>query len=152
MRPELVTRLSAFATAIVIVNLLLEYQSSHQPSASARAPVIHEVNMVLDGTRYEFRPARLVARPGDLIRFVNVTGGPHNVAFWEDSLPPAVLQALDEAMGGDKLGPGLSPLLIEPGETYEIRIPSLPVGRYAFTCIPHMAMRMRGELIVTDRP
>src|SRR5512138_143004 len=53
-------------------------------SAMAAAPVtgtVHVVNMVGDATGYRFEPANITVKPGDGIKFVNVSGGPHNVAF-----------------------------------------------------------------------
>jgi hypothetical protein len=49
-------------------------------------------------------------------------------------------------MGGAKLGPLSSPLLILPGEQYVIVVPDIPAGRYAFDCALHA--NMRGALIV----
>ena len=55
--------------------------------APAPAGATHDVNMVMEGTAYKFVPADLSVRVGDQVVFHNVSGGPHNVAFWADSIP-----------------------------------------------------------------
>src|SRR5919202_4890062 len=54
------------------------------PAAGAPAPVTgatHEVKMVLEGTAYKFDPADITVKAGDAIKFISVSGGPHNVGF-----------------------------------------------------------------------
>ncbi len=106
------------------------------------------VNMEYDGTTYKFVPSRIEAKPGDRIVFVNVSGGPHNVQFFADSIPAGSKAALDAAMLGDKLGELNGPLMTEPNQTYEISLAGLGAGDYKFTCTPHMAMNMNGHLII----
>ncbi len=135
--------------ALTLVATLAGLSSCRQNPMTAEAvPTVHDVAMVLEGTRYRFRPAVVVAHAGDLLRFTYVSGGPHDVAFLRDSLSLEAQDALDAAMPGDKLGPMLGPLLVEPGDTYQFVVPELSPGRYPFLCIPHAAMGMVGELIV----
>ena len=50
----------------------------------AAAPITgttHEVKMVGDDKGYRFEPADITVKQGDGIKFVMVSGGPHNVAF-----------------------------------------------------------------------
>jgi plastocyanin len=42
-----------------------------------------------------------------------------------------------------------SKLLVEPNETLTISFANAPVGVYKFTCTPHMAMKMHGQITVT---
>ncbi len=106
------------------------------------------VNMEYDGTNYKFVPNVINAAAGDKIVFVNVSGGPHNVQFFADSVPAESKAALDAAMLGDKLDVLNGPLLTEPNQTYEISLAGLVAGDYKFTCTPHMAMNMNGHLII----
>src|SRR5687767_7049684 len=56
----------------------------------APAPITgttHEVKMVLDGTNYRYDPATLTAKVGDGVKFVMVSGGPHNVTFDAATIP-----------------------------------------------------------------
>lgn len=54
---------------------------------------------------------------------------------------------LEKAMGGEKIGPLSSPLLLDPGEPYTFVVPALKPGKYPLYCLPHLA-NMRGSLIV----
>ena len=65
-------------------------QDAGAPAAGARRPpqgATHDVNMVLEGSSYKYVPDQLTVGPNDVIRYHNKSGGPHNVAFWADSIP-----------------------------------------------------------------
>ncbi|MDP1861258.1 MAG: hypothetical protein Q8K82_21470, partial [Gemmatimonadaceae bacterium] len=54
------------------------------PAAGTAAPItgtIHEVKMLGDEKGYRYEPMTIVAKAGDGIKFIMVSGGPHNVAF-----------------------------------------------------------------------
>jgi plastocyanin len=115
----------------------------------AQAQAVHVVRLEADADQdiYRFVPARITARPGDVIRFRVSSGGPHNIAFDADPLPAESRTALNAAMpnrSGDLSGP----VLERPDAEYRIVVPALPPGRYGFFCTPHRAYDMRGELIV----
>lgn len=116
---------------------------------SAAAQTVHIVRLEVDVARevYRFVPARVTARPGDIIRFRVSSGSPHNITFEEKGLPPAVREALNAAMPS-RIGELSSPVLDRPGAEYRIVVPSLPPGRYPFFCTPHRVYDMRGELII----
>jgi plastocyanin len=119
------------------------------PSAGTAAGATHNVNMMLEGTTYKFVPNDITVKPGDKVVYHNVSGGPHNIQFWADSIPAGTADALDAGMGGDKLGPLNGPLLTDPDQTYEVTFgATLPAGVYHFTCTPHMAMSMNGKVTV----
>ena len=118
------------------------------PAPAAPAGATHDVNMVLEGTAYKFVPAELTIKAGDKVVYHNVSGGPHNVQFWADSIPAGAKATLDAAMPGDKLGELNGPLLTEPNQTYEITFANVPAGEYKFTCTPHLAMGMNGKLTI----
>src|SRR5437868_9892590 len=48
------------------------------------------VNMVGDAKGYRFEPANITVKQGDGIKFVVVSGGPHNVAFDPATIPADV--------------------------------------------------------------
>src|SRR5438105_13845293 len=76
-------------------------------SAVAMAPITgttKTVNMVGDAKGYRFEPANITVKQGDGIKFVVLSGGPHNVAFDPATLPPDVKPQLDANMGSDKMG------------------------------------------------
>lgn len=108
----------------------------------------HNVNMVLEGaTSYKFVPAELTVKPGDRVVFHNVSGGPHNVAFWPDSIPAGARQVLEPQIP-NPIGPLSSELMVDPGATLSISFGGAPTGEYRFTCTPHMAMGMNGKITV----
>jgi plastocyanin len=132
-----------------------DQQQQAQPAAApaaeapaAAAGAVHDVNMVLEGTAYKYVPAELTIKPGDKVRFHNVSGGPHNVQFWTDSIPAGTADALDALMPGDKLGQLNGPLMIEPNAVYEITFANLPGGEYKYFCTPHLAMNMTGKITI----
>ena len=52
---------------------------------------------------YRFSPARVTARPGDIVKFRTVSGAPHSIVFEGRGLTEQAHEALNGAMGG---GPG----------------------------------------------
>jgi plastocyanin len=113
-------------------------------AGGAGQPVTHEVRMSGNG----FHPATVEAHAGDSVRFVNGPGGLHNIEFVADSIPKALRSRLAAAMPGEKIGPLSSPLLLSAGEVYQFRLPELPPGRYPFICLAHVAVGMRGAVII----
>lgn len=104
--------------------------AAQQPAAGGE---VIEVRMTMtDGGSFE--PAEVEARPGDVIRFVNVDNV-HNVSF------PAARNS-----GAANL-PAASPYLTGPGQTYDLAVDLAP-GSYTFQCDPHAAMGMMGTLTV----
>jgi plastocyanin len=131
--------------------LLLAAASLALAAASGRrsaGPQLLEVRMA-DG---RFAPAVFSAHRGDTVRFRNGAGGPHNVQFFADSIPPASGTLLDAAMPEEKISPLSSHLLLEEDEVYQFVVPALPPGRYPFVCLPHFAMGMKGTLLVEASP
>lgn len=112
-------------------------------------PATHEVRMEQTAQGYRFEPAELTIRPGDRVRFVNVSGGPHNVAFDPAQVPDDVERVLSAAMA-DQMQPLWGPLMNAPGAAYTISFAGVRPGRYAFFCMPHMAMGMRGLITVSQ--
>lgn len=122
------------------------------PSSGAVAKVpatgaTHNVNMVGDDKGYRFEPANLTIKSGDAVKFIMVTGGPHNVAFDPATVPPDSKAQLDANMD-QKMSELSSPLLMNPGESYVISFGGVKPGVYPFHCTPHLAMGMKGVLTV----
>jgi plastocyanin len=124
-----------------------------QPAAApAAAPAAgggatHDVNMTLEGSTYKFDPANLTIKTGDVIKFHNKTGGPHNVSFWADSIPAGASNVLTKNMP-DQMAPLEGPLLTEPEGTYSVSFAGAPAGDYKFYCLPHLALGMHGKITV----
>ena len=105
----------------------------------------HEVKMLGDATGYRFDPANITVKQGDAIKFVMVSGGPHNVAFQNVTDPTAKAQ-LDANMPGQKMGELNGPMIMTPNEAYVISFAKVPAGKYDYVCTPHLAMNMRGVI------
>jgi plastocyanin len=128
------------------------------PGASTATPLpitgkTYEVKMVGDEKGYRFEPAALTIKVGDGIKFVNISGGPHNLAF--NTVPDASKAQLDANMPaqtgagpGAKLGELSGPLLTAPNDTYTVSFAGVKPGAYDFNCTPHLALNMKGQVTV----
>ena len=105
------------------------------------------VEMRQQGTRYVFQPAGLRIQPGDIVEFVNVSGGPHNVQFYPNRIPAGARDGLNRAMA-QRMGDLASPFLTQPNQTYRVNFTGALQGTYDFYCMPHQAMGMKGTIIV----
>ncbi|MDQ2890739.1 MAG: plastocyanin/azurin family copper-binding protein [Gemmatimonadota bacterium] len=118
--------------------------------AVAAAPItgtIHDVKMVGDAKGYRFEPAAITIKEGDGIRYMNVSGGPHDVAFDPAGVPAAAKAQLSANMP-DQMGELAGKLLVQPNETYTISFAKVPPGTYEAHCTPHMAMNMKQTITV----
>lgn len=118
------------------------------PAASAAITgTTHEVKMVGDAAGYRFEPADITVKAGDGIKFIMVSGGPHNVAFDPATLPAAAKAPLMANMP-EQMGELSGKMLIMPDESYTISFANVPPGTYDFHCTPHLAMNMKGKVTV----
>jgi plastocyanin len=115
--------------------------------APERAPVVHQVRMVQEGSAFRFSPARITVERGDQVKFVMASGGPHNVAFDPEKVPDAAERALSAGMP-DQISPLAGPLLTTAVASYTVSFANVAPGTYAFYCMPHMAMGMQGAVVV----
>lgn len=124
-------------------------QAAAPPAATTPAATgaTHDVNMVLEGSSYKYVPDQLTIKPNDLVRFHNKSGGPHNVAFWEDSIPKG---AASKIVVPDPMAPLSSKLAVAPDEILEVKFNDAPAGDYKFHCTPHLALGMKGKLTVSQ--
>ena len=120
-------------------------------AASAAAPITgttHEVKMLGDEKGYRFEPKDITVKAGDGIKFVFVSGGPHNVAFNVADIPADVKAQLDANMGADKMAELSSKMTMNPGESITISFANIKAGTYPYNCTPHLAMNMKGTITV----
>lgn len=117
------------------------------PATTAGTPGAIVVQMLGDATGYRFESASVTARVGDVLQFVNVSGGPHNVSFWEDSVPAGAGAQLQQDMG-PTIGPLKGVLLLEPNAPYRVSLAKLPPGTYRYYCLAHLGLGMRGQIMV----
>lgn len=118
-------------------------------AAPATTGATHDVKMEFDGKTYHFIPATLTIKTGDVVNFHNVSGGPHNVAFWADSIPAGAAAVLGANMP-DQMTPLSGTMLVAQDAIYSISFAGAPTGEYKYYCLPHLAMGMRAILTVTE--
>jgi plastocyanin len=119
--------------------------------AVAQAPVTgktQEVKMIGDAKGYRFEPANFTVKAGDGVKFVVVSGGPHNVAFDPATIPADGRGQLDANMGTEKMGELSSALKTNPGESVTISFANIKPGQYPYHCTPHLALGMKGVITV----
>ena len=119
-------------------------------AAGTAAPITGktvEVKMVGDDKGYRFEPSDIKLKAGDGIKFIMVSGGPHNVAFDPATIPADVKPQLSANMPNQQ-GELSSPLFMNPNEEYIISFANIKPGQYPFHCTPHLAMGMKGTITV----
>jgi len=111
--------------------------------AAASTGLVVEVKMTGNGsTKAGYEPASLTIAPGTTVRFINVSGGPHNITFWQDSVPAGAAAALNAGMKNtvDNLS---GAFLTQPNETYDVSFANAPKGTYKGYCTPHLTLGMK---------
>lgn len=133
------------AVMVVLIGGSTALTQSGPPAAASVSTVVrHQVRM--DNNR--FTPRHLVIQVGDEVEFTNGPGGPHNVAFWPDSVPSGAAEVLRRAMP-DTIGPLIGPLVFGGDERYLISFAGAPPGTYGYYCLPHVVGGMVGEIEVS---
>ena len=121
--------------------------ASPAPATAPTSGRTVDVRMVGDASGYRFVPATVTIKPGDSVRWTNVSGGPHDVAFWSDSIPAGAGARLQSAMS-QQISPLSGPLLTTPNATYTISFAGAPAGTYRYYCMPHLALGMTATIVV----
>ncbi|MGI8403013.1 MAG: plastocyanin/azurin family copper-binding protein [Gemmatimonadaceae bacterium] len=119
--------------------------------AASMAPITgttHEVKMIGDAKGYRFEPANFTVKQGDGVKFVVVSGGPHNVAFDPATVPAGIKGQLDANMGTDKMGELSSNMKMNPGDAVTVSFANIKPGQYPYHCVPHLALNMKGVITV----
>lgn len=120
------------------------------PGASAAITgTVHTVRMVLDNNVYKYDPAEITVKQGDGIKFVMVSGGPHNVAF-DPTLLPADVKSQLVANMPNQASELIGPMMLTENEEYTMSFAGVTPGTYEFYCTPHLAMGMKGKVTVTQ--
>ena len=102
--------------------------------------------MVGDDKGYRFEPVDITIKSGQAVKFVNVTGGPHNIHFDPESLGASKDQLNANMVG--QLSELMSPMLLNPNEAYTVSFGGIAPGKYLVNCTPHLAMNMKGTITV----
>ena len=105
------------------------------------------VKMTGSGTTYAFEPADIKVKTGQGIKFVVVSGGPHNVRFPGADLPADVKAQLMANMTG-QTAELQSPTLMAAPEFYVVSFGGVKPGKYVVDCPLHIAFNMKGTVTV----
>lgn len=119
-------------------------------AAGTLAPITgttHEVRMVFENNEYKFVPAEITVKAGDGIRWIMVSGAPHNVAF-DPATTPANAKSQLSANMPNQISELSGPMLINANDAYTVSFANIPAGTYDYFCTPHLAMNMRGKITV----
>ena len=117
------------------------------PAAEPAGAVV-EVKMTGNGTSVAaFEPSKLSIKAGTTVRFINVSGGPHNIAFYADSIPKDGAAALKKGMP-NAMGDLMGAFLTQPNEKYDVSFTGAPAGVYKGYCLPHVALGMHIAITV----
>jgi plastocyanin len=116
-------------------------------TAQAATGKTWDVKMLGDAQGYRFEPAMLTIKRGDAVRWTVVSGPPHNVTFWSDSIPSGASTQLQANMS-QTMAPLSSPMESNIGATYTVSFAGVPAGAYKYYCTPHLAVGMKAQLTV----
>ena len=111
--------------------------------AVVAAPItgaMHEVKMTGDEKGYRFEPAAITIKAGDGIKFVDVKGGPHNVAVDPASAGASAAQLT--ANMPESTGELTGKMLVTDGDSWTMSWGKIAAGTYTVICTPHQAMNM----------
>jgi plastocyanin len=119
----------------------LLYVLPAHPTSATPEPTVHEVKMVdISATEFQFEPADITVKRGDVVRWIQTTAMPHNVEFREG--PDGAVPGLETPIG---------PFMATPDETYEVVIDAaFQAGTTKYVCTPHEFMGMVGSITVSD--
>ena len=126
--------------------------TTEAPAATAGTPApitgtTHEINMVGDEKGYRFEPQNITIKAGDGVKWIMVSGGPHNVAFDPAKVPADVKGQLSANMP-NQMSELSSPMFMNPNEAYTVSFANVKAGKYDYVCTPHLAMGMTGSVTV----
>ena len=116
-------------------------------AAAPATGTTHEVKMIGDATGYKYVPEKITVKAGDAIKYIMVSGAPHNVSF-QGVTDAAVRAQFDANMPGQKMGEANGPMIMQPNESYTMSFGKIPPGTYEYVCVPHLAMNMKATVTV----
>jgi plastocyanin len=105
------------------------------------------VQMIGSSSGYAFKPSMGRIKAGQSVKFVTVSGGPHNVTFDPQDIPAGAATSLDQDMPRQQ-AKLTGPLVTNPDESYVITFKDVKPGAYKFYCLPHQSFGMQGTIVV----
>lgn len=138
------------AICTLVADTRFESRGASAPAATVSTATTGRtliVNMLGDAKGMRFEPKNITINRGDVIRFVNVSGGPHNVAFDPAKVPAAAKGPLSAAMPS-QLSELTGPFVTAPNAAYMMSFANVPAGTYPYLCTPHLALGMTGVITI----
>lgn len=117
------------------------------PVARTAAADTVTVQMIGSSSGYSFKPSTVQIKVGQAVKFVTVSGGPHNVTFDPQDIPDGAAATLDQNMPNQQ-AKLTGPLVTNPNDSYVISFKGAKPGAYKFYCLPHQSFGMQGTIIV----
>lgn len=105
------------------------------------------VQMIGSTSGYKFQPSMVQIKVGQAVKFVDVSGGPHNVTFDPQDIPAGAEATLSQNMPNQQ-AKLTGPLVANPGDSYVVSFKGAKPGAYKFYCLPHQSMGMQGVINV----
>src|SRR5579862_4427687 len=105
------------------------------------------VKMIGSSSGYSFQSSMVRIKVGQSVKFVTVSGGPHNVTFDQADIPDGAASTLDQDMPRQQ-AKLTGPLVTNPDDSYTITFKGAKAGAYKFYCLPHQSLGMQGTIIV----
>ena len=143
-------RADSAAAAEKAAGSTVEASAPQAPSgvaAKAATGKTWEVAMIGDATGFRFEPNALSVKAGDAVRWTVLSGPPHNVTFWQDSIPADAVAQLRANMPATTAAL-TGPLRMSPSDTYVVSFTGVPAGTYRYFCTPHLALGMKATITV----
>jgi plastocyanin len=118
------------------------------PAARAVTGTIHTVRMVMDHEGFRFAPSHLTVSAGDGVRFLMISGVPHNVSFDTAFVPRAARPQLRANLSLLGARDYTVPVVTTIDSAFVVSTSGLAPGDYLFYCAPHRSLNMHGVLTV----
>jgi plastocyanin len=133
--------------AVMAMGLVAAGASWHRERGGAAAVATVTVNMIGTSSGYKFDPASVTIKAGDEVKWVVVSGAPHNVSFDENGVPAGAVPVLQKAMTRQQ-AKLVGPLMLNTGDAYTVSFAGAPAGTYRYYCLPHQSVNMAGTITV----
>ena len=131
------TRAAVLCAGVAAFVALPSFRVAH---AKADANVVIVKMIDKSATEFVFEPAKVLVKPGDIVRFVMTSVNVHNIEF--RTMPVGV------DLGASKT----SGYMTAAGQTFDLVIDKKFVnGEYGFLCTPHQTLGMKGLLVVSGQ-
>lgn len=138
--------ISALAVSGATLVLLAAHPPRTARSGNAASDTV-TVQMIGSSSGYSFQPSTVTIKVGQSVKFVTVSGGPHNVTFDPEDIPDGASATLDQNMPRQQ-AKLTGPLVTNPDDSYTITFKDAKPGAYKYYCLPHQSFGMQGTIIV----